>query len=205
MGLPLRELQLKDFPRRQGRLADHAARPVGSAAEADLAFADVDPFELDVVAAVVRGVADHRHGEFALALPGDVEPLRLRVLGDPVEDFLGGDGEHPRPNLLEGQLQHVRPRDVRPGDHPDHRADRPLVEPERQRDAVDLEPDAGLVDFRRELIGEVRDEVLGEPGVDLLVAEDGLPGRLVADVVAELEALGDEPLRLLLAVRGAAA
>ena len=57
-----------------------------------------------------------------------------------------------------------------------------------------LEEDAGVVDLRGELVGEVRDQVLGQPGVDLLVGEDGLPGGLVADVVAELQALGHELL-----------
>ena len=46
----------------------------------------------------------------------------------------------------------------------------------------------------------MRHQVLGEPGVDLLVGEDGLPGGLVADVVAELEALGHELLGLDLAL-----
>ena len=76
----------------------------------------------------------------------------------------------------------------------------PLVELEGQGDPVDLEDDPGLVDLGRELVGEVGDQVLGEPGVDLLVGEDGLPGRLVADVVAELEALRDELLGLGLAL-----
>ena len=71
---------------------------------------------------------------------------------------------------------------------------RPLVELEGQDDAVQLEEDAGVVDLRGELVGEVRDQVLGQPGVDLLVGEDGLPGGLVADVVAELQALGHEVL-----------
>ena len=60
--------------------------------------------------------------------------------------------------------------------------------------------DARLVDLGRELVGEVGDQVLGQPGVDLLVGEDGLPGRLVADVVAELEALRHELLGLDLAL-----
>ena len=56
------------------------------------------------------------------------------------------------------------------------------------------------MDFRRELVGEVGDQILGQPGVDFLVGEDGLPGGLVADVVAELEALGHEMLGPALAL-----
>ena len=70
-----------------------------------------------------------------------------------------------------------------------------------KRHAVGLEGDAGLVDRRRDQVGERGDEVLGQPGVDLLVGEDRLPVALVADVVAELQAAGDEvpglPLALL--------
>ena len=107
-----------------------------------------------------------------------------------------GSGEDPGADLLERQLEDVRLGDAGPGDHPDDRAERPLVELEGQGDPVDLEDDAGLVDLGGELVGEVGDQVLGQPGVDLLVGEDRLPGRLVADVVAELEALRHEPLGL---------
>ena len=50
------------------------------------------------------------------------------------------------------------------------------------------------------MVGEMGDQILGQPGVDLLVGEDGLPGRLVADVVAQLQALGDEMLGFDLAL-----
>ena len=111
-----------------------------------------------------------------------------------------GHRHDPGADLLEGQLEDVVLGHAGPGDDPDDRAERPLVELERQGDPVGLEDDAGLVDLGGELVGEVGDQVLGEPGVDLLVGEDGLPGRLVADVVAELQALRHEPLGLGLAL-----
>ncbi len=62
--------------------------------------------------------------------------------------------------------------------------------------AVELEQDARFVDFGRQLIGEMGDQVFGQPGVDFLIGEHSFPVRLVADVVAELKALGDEFLSL---------
>ena len=70
----------------------------------------------------------------------------------------------------------------------------PLLELEGEDHPVHLEEHAGVVDLRGELVGEVRDQVLGQPGVHLLIGEDGLPGGLVADVVAQLQTLGDEVL-----------
>ena len=51
----------------------------------------------------------------------------------------------------------------------------PLVELEGQGDPVGLEDDPGLVDPGRDLVGEMGHQVLGQPGVDLLVGEDRLP------------------------------
>ena len=82
----------------------------------------------------------------------------------------------------------------------DDRLDPALAQLEGEDDAVELEQDAGLVDFRRQLIGEMGDQVLGQPGVDLLVGKHGFPVRFVADVVAELKALGDEFLGLTCAL-----
>ena len=76
-----------------------------------------------------------------------------------------------------------------------------MIELERERHPVDLEDEPRLADLGREQVGEVGDEVFGQPGVHLLVGEDGLPGRLVDDVVAELEAVGHERLGLRLDLR----
>ena len=84
--------------------------------------------------------------------------------------------------------------DAGPGDDRDHRLDAPLLELEGEDDPVQLEEHARFVHFGRELVGEMGDQVLGQPGVDLLIGEHGLPVRLVADVVAKLKALGDELL-----------
>ena len=52
----------------------------------------------------------------------------------------------------------------------------------------------GSSNFRRKLVGEMGDEIFGQPRVDFLVGEDGLPARLVADIVAKLKALRHELL-----------
>ena len=80
------------------------------------------------------------------------------------------------------------------GDDRDHRLDAALAKLKGEGDAVQLEQHARLVNFRRKLVGEMGDQVLGQPGVDFLIGEDGLPGRLVADIVAELKALRDKLL-----------
>ena len=76
-----------------------------------------------------------------------------------------------------------------------------MIELERERHPVDLEDEPRLADLGREQVGEVGDEVFGQPGVHLLIGEDGLPGRLVDDVVAQLEAVGHERLGLRLDLR----
>ena len=118
------------------------------------------------------------------------------VLDDPVEDVVGGHRQDAGADFLEGQLDGVALGDARPGDDRDDRLDAALAELEGQDDPIELEEDPRLVDLRRELVGEMGDQVLGQPGVDFLVGEDGLPVRLVADIVAELKALRHELLGL---------
>ena len=63
-----------------------------------------------------------------------------------------------------------------------------------QDDPVHLEEDARIANLGRKLIGKVGDQVLGQPGVHLLIREDRLPRGLVDDIVAKLQALGHEML-----------
>ena len=79
-------------------------------------------------------------------------------------------------------------------DDRDDRLNASLPQLEGENDPVGLEQQARFVHFGREPVGEVRDQIFGKPGVDLLVGEDGLPVRLVADIVAKLKALRDELL-----------
>src|SRR5208282_3840223 len=78
--------------------------------------------------------------------------------------------------------------------------DSAFVELKGQDDPVHLEEDAGIMDLGRQLIGEMGDQILGQPGVDLLIGEDRLPRGLVADIVAQLQALGEKMLGLDLAL-----
>ena len=111
--------------------------------------------------------------------------------------------EGPRADLLERQLDDVSLGDTRAVDHRDHRTERPLIELERQGDAIELEDDAGLMHFGRKLVGEVGDQILGQPGVDLLVGEDRLPRGSVGQIVRSCKLCVTKCLALIYALFGA--
>ncbi len=108
--------------------------------------------------------------------------------------MIGRDRENAGANLLESQLDGVSTGYAGSGHDRDDRLDPPLLQKEGKGDPVQLKEHARFVNFRRKLVGEMGDEVFGQPRVDFLVGEDGLPARLVADIVAELKALRDKLL-----------
>jgi hypothetical protein len=116
------------------------------------------------------------------------------MLDDPIEDIVGGNRQDARADLLQGELNGISAGDAGAGHDGDHRLKGSLAQLEGERDSVGFEHDAWFVDFRRKLVGEMSHEVLGQPGIHLFIAENRLPAWLVANVVAKLEAAGDEPL-----------
>jgi hypothetical protein len=151
-------------------------------------------FELDVLSFDVGRIAHEDDGIPFFSSPFGVNSMAACILDDPVEDVVGRDGQDACANLFEGQLDGVSAGHAGASDDGDDRLDAPLAQLEGEDNVVGLEKQAGLVDFGREPVGEVHDQIFGKPGVDLLVGEDGLPARLVTDIVAKLKALGDELL-----------
>ena len=189
MDLPHGKLRLKHLVRREGGSLESTLRPIRAAGESNLTVADLDFFELHVLPLDVRRITHEDHGIAILTSPFDVNSMVACMLDDPVKDVVGRDRQDSRPNLLESELDGVPPRDPRTSHHGDHRLNSPLPQLKGESDPVQLKQDARLVDFRRKLVGEIGDEILGQPGVHFLIGEDGFPTGLVADVVAELEAL----------------
>src|SRR5262249_39818786 len=121
LDLPFRELRLKYLAGGQDRRANNPPRVIRSAGPADLPALNRDLLELHIVALSVRCVTDARDREaLRTAPPADVEAAVLRVLGDPVEDLVGWNGEDAGPDLFKGQLDDVSLGNVGASDHPDH-------------------------------------------------------------------------------------
>ena len=202
LAVPPREVELKDPAGRAGSgVTSGPVEAVGAAGEADLALADAQALQDDVGPALVGLVADQ--GDRAGRPRGSTRTSRPCSRACSV---IGPMSRSAEIGITPARIfSRVRARTLSSGTRAwatTQITERigPSVELEGQGDPVGLEGDPGLVDLGRDLVGEVGDEVLGEPGVDLLVGEDGLPVALVADVVAELEAAGDEVLGLGLAL-----
>ena len=194
MGLAGWEFRLKDFPGGKSGSSERALGSVGPAGEPDLMVANLKLFELDVLSFDVGRIAHEDHGIAFLSFPFGVNPMAACILDDPVEDVIGRNGQDACADLFEGQLDGVSAGHAGASDDGDDRLDAPLPQLEGEDDPVGLEEQTGLVHLGWEPVGEVHDQVFGEPGVDLLVSEDGLPVRFVTDIVAKLKALGDELL-----------
>ena len=155
-------------------------------------IADLKFFELDVLSFVVGRISHDDHGKSILSSPFSVNPMGACILDDPVQDVVGGDRQDTRADLLERQFDGVSAGHAGTSDDRDHRLNASLPQLEGENDMVDLEEKARFVHFGGEPVGEVRHQVLGQPGVHLLVGEHRLPVGLVDDIVAKLNALSDE-------------
>jgi hypothetical protein len=170
------------------------------ACQTDLTVANVQFLQLHVFTIEIRRVSQDHHGISITPLPLDVNPMLSCMVDDSIEDIVGRHGEDPCPYLLKRKFDGISLRDSWTGHHGDYRLDSTFFELKSQDDPIHLEKDAGIMDLRGQLIGEVGDQILGQPGVDLLIGEDRLPRMFVADIVAQLQALGDEMLGLDLAL-----
>ena len=153
---------------------------------------DLKFFELDVLSVDVGRISHDDHGKSILSSPFGVNAMGACILDDPVEDVVGRDRQDPRADFFERQFDGVAAGDSGTSDDRDDRLNAPLPQLEGKNDSVDFKEEPRFIHFGRQAIGEVGYEVFGEPGVHLLVGEDGLPVGLVADVVAKLNALRDK-------------
>ena len=154
--------------------------------------ADLKFFELHVLPVNVGRISHEDDGIPIFSSPFGINSMAACIVDDTVQDVVGRDRQNPGADLFEGELDCISTWHPRPCDDGDDRLHTPLLQLEGENDSIGLEQQAGLVHFRRKAVGEVGDEVFGEPGVDLLVREDGLPVGLVADIVAKLNALRHE-------------
>ena len=191
---PHGKLRLKDLSRRQDRPMEGTFGSIRSAGEPDLAAPNLKFLELHVLSLEIRRITHEDHRIPIFSRPFGVHTMVACILDNSIEDVVGGHGEDAGANLLEGQLDGVSAGYAGPAHDGDHRLDPPLLQKEGERDPVELEQHTRFVHFRRELVGEVGDKIFGQPGVDFLVREDGLPVRLIADIVAQLKALRHELL-----------
>ena len=192
--LPDGKLRLKHLARRQDRPVERPFGPIRAAGEPDLAGADLKFFELHVLSLEIRRITHEDHRISVFSRPFGVNTMVACILDNPVQNVVGRDRQDAGADLFESQLDGVSTGYARSGHDRDHRLDAPLFEQEREGDPVELEEHARFVDFRRKLVGEMGDQVFGQPGIDFLVGEHRLPARLVADIVAKLKALRHELL-----------
>ena len=192
MDFSSRELGLKHLSGGKCRPEEGSASSIRTARQPHLASTDLELFELNIVPSQVRRIADQDNGIALTTRPFDVDPPGARIFDNAIEDIVGRNGQDAGSNLLQRQLDRVSFGDARPRDDRNHRLHTPLAQPEGEDDVVQLENHARFVDFGRELVGEMRNQILRQPGVHLLIGEHRLPGRLIADIVAELETLRDE-------------
>ncbi len=122
------------------------------------------------------------------------------IVNDSIEEVIRGNGQDSRADLFQSQLDGISLGNAGPGDHGNYRLDPALPQLKCERDPVKLEQESRLIHLGRELIGEVGDQVFGEPSVDFLIGEYGLPGRFVANIVAKLKALRHKLFRLVRAL-----
>ncbi len=190
------KLRLKNLPRWQAGPVKSPFCPIRVTGEPDLAGADLKFFELDVLSFDIRRITHEDDRIPVFSRPFGINTMVACILDNAVQNVICRDGQDAGADLFESQLDGITTRYAGSGDHGDHRLDRPLLQQESEGDPVELEKDPRFVDFRRKLVGEMGDEVFGQPRVDFLVGEDGLPARLIADIVAKLKALCHELLGL---------
>ena len=153
--------------------------PFGSiraAGEPDLAMADLKFFELHVLSLEIRRIPHEDHRIPVSSRPFGVDTMVACILDNPVENMIGRDRENSRTNLFEGQLNGISAWYAGSGHDGDYRLDPTLLEKEGEGDPVELEEHARFVNFRRELVGEMSNEIfISQPRIDFLIREDGLP------------------------------
>jgi hypothetical protein len=159
-------------------------------------MADLKFFELHVLSFEIWCIP-HEDDRIPLSSrPFSVDTMVACIFDNPVENVIGRHRKNTGANLFECQLDRIPTRDAGSGHDGDHRLDPTLFQQEGESNPVELEEDARFVNLRRELVGKMSHEIFGQPRVDFLVREDGLPVRLIADVIAELKALRHELLGL---------
>jgi hypothetical protein len=139
---------------------------------------------LHVVTAEIRHVSEDDHGIPVTPPPLNIDTMLPCVVNDAIEHVVGRNGKDAGPDLFECQLHGISFRDPRARHHGNDGLDSPFFKLEGQDNSIQLEENAGIMNLGWQLVGEVRDQVLGQPGVDLLIRKNGLPRVLVDDIVA---------------------
>ena len=143
--------------------------PIGSTGEPNLTVANLKFLKLYVLALKIRRIAHEDHGISVFACPLGVYTMVACILDNSIENVIGRDREDAGSNFLKCQLDGVSAGNAGAANDGDHRFDAPLLQEEGECDSIELEEYSRFVDFWRELVGEMSDEIFGQPGIDLLV------------------------------------